>query len=233
MTACEHPDPHRLAASEGGAATNARWALDGKAIYFLSSRSGSDQVWRVDASQDKAAPVQVTHLPVDVGTFRIAPDGNTLVVSIAVFPDCETPECTKQRLDARAANKASGVLYDKLFVRHWDSWADGTRNHLFALKLDASGAVTGDPVPLMKGFDGDTPSKPFGGDEDFAISPDSQTLVFSARLAGRTEPWSTNFDLWQVKFDGSAPPDDLTKNNPAWDAAPLFSPDGKRSPTRP
>ena len=225
-TACEHPDPHRLSASEGGA-TDARWSPDGKAVYFLSSRSGSDQVWRVDVSQDKAAPVQVTHLPVDVGTFRIAPDAHTLVVSMAVFPDCETPECTKQRLDARAANKASGVLYDKLFVRHWDSWVDGTRNHLFALKLDASGAVTGDPVPLMKGFDGDTPSKPFGGDEDYAISTDSQVLVFSARLAGRTEPWSTNFDLWQVKLDGSAPPVNITKDNPAWDAAPLFSPDGK------
>jgi dipeptidyl aminopeptidase/acylaminoacyl peptidase len=208
-------------------ASNPRWSADGGAIYFLSARSGSNQVWRSDRG-GAGAPVQVTHLPLDVGTFRLAPDGESLVVSQAVFPDCETPACTKQRMDAKAGVKSTGALYDKLFVRHWDSWADGTRNHLFALALDSHGVARGDPLPLMPHFDGDVPSKPFGGDEDFAISPDSRTLVFSARLAGRTEPWSTNFDLYRVPMDGRAAPANLTAGNPAWDAAPIFSPDGTR-----
>jgi acylaminoacyl-peptidase len=46
-------------------------------------------------------------------------------------------------------------------------------------------------------------------------------------VAGKTEPWSTNFDLWQVPADGSAPPLNLTAGNPAWDAAPAVSPDGR------
>jgi acylaminoacyl-peptidase len=218
--------PARLAASDGGA-TNPRWAPDGKSIYVLSSRSKSAQVWRTGADGQHA--VQVTNLPLPVGAFALAPDGHTLVVSLPVFPDCETPTCTKQRLDARQAGKASGRLFDKLFIRHWDEWADGTRNHLFALHLDPTGAVTGTPVPLMPHFDGDVPSKPFGDDTDFTISPDSHTLVFSARVAGRTEPWSTNFDLFQVSLDGNAatPPRNLTASNPAWDGTPVFSPDGK------
>ncbi|MEJ0045559.1 MAG: hypothetical protein WDN04_05030 [Rhodospirillales bacterium] len=114
---------------------------------------------------------------VPVGAFAVAPDGRTLVVSLAVFPDCETPACTKKRQDARKSQKNSGQVYDKLFVRHWDEWADGTRNHLFALHLDAAGVATGDAVPLMAHFDGDTPGKPFGDDADFAISPDSRTVV--------------------------------------------------------
>jgi acylaminoacyl-peptidase len=221
--------PVRLAASAGGA-TNPRWSPDGNAIFFLSMRSGSAQVWRTDLSAAPigTAPVQVTKLPVPVGTFAISPDGNTLVVSLAVFPDCETPACTKQRLDARKSQKATGQIFDKLFVRHWDEWADGTRNHLFALHLNAQGIAGGTPTPLMAHFDGDTPSKPFGDDADFAISPDSHTLVFSAREAGRTEPWSTNFDLFEVKLDGTEAPKDLTVANPAWDAAPSFSPDGKQ-----
>ncbi len=236
--ACANPVPVKLAASAGGASAPA-WAPDGKSIYFLSSRAGSAQVWRIDAGANASfeVPVQVTKLPLDVGAFRVAPNGQTLVVAQAVFPDCETPACTKQRQDAQAKQKATGKLYDHLFVRHWDEWADGTRNHLFALALNGHGIAASPPVPLMAHFDGDTPTKPFGGGEDFAISPDSKTLVFSARLAGRTEPWSTNFDLYQVKLDGSAAPANLTAQNPAWDGSPVFSPDGTklayRATTRP
>src|SRR5262249_47189534 len=72
----------------------------------------------------------------------------------------------------------------------------------------------------------DVPSKPFGGDENFDFSPDGATLVFSARIAGRTEELSTNFDLYQVPVDGSAAPRDLTADNPAWDAQPVFLKNG-------
>ncbi|WP_371811025.1 prolyl oligopeptidase family serine peptidase [Caulobacter sp. S45] len=215
-----------------GDATSPRWSADGKALFVLSGRSGSDQVWRVGL--DGGAPMQVTHLPLDVGAFRVSPDGRTLVVSMAVFPDCETPACTAQRVAGRKADKASGQVFDHLFVRHWDTWADGTRNHLFAVRLDGGGDTA---VPLMAHFDGDTPSKPFGGDEDFALSPDGRTVFFSARTAGRTEPWSTNFDIWRAPVDGSAPPVDLTAANPAWDAEPVVSADGRslayRAQTRP
>ncbi len=219
---CGDHAPHRLPASDGGA-SSPRFSPDGRSITFLSHRSGSNQLWRSDIAG--ASAMQVTHLPLDIGSYRMAPDGHSLVVSMAVFPDCDTPDCTRQRLDKRA-KEATGVLYDKLFVRHWDEWADGTRNQLFAIGLDAQGNA-GAARPLMRGFDGDVPGKPFGGDDDFAISPDAKTLVFSARLAGRTEPWSTNFDLYQVPLDGGSAPVDITADNPAWDAAPSFSPDGR------
>jgi acylaminoacyl-peptidase len=216
----------RMAISEGGA-SGARWSADGKTLYFMSSRAGgSDQVWRTDAAGEHAA--QVTHLPLDVGAFRLSPDGKAIVVALAVFPDQDDPAATKARMEATKTKKASGVLYDHLFVRHWDAWADGTQNHLFSLSLDAKGEATGAPVPLMKGFDGDAPGKPFGGDEDFDISKDGKTVFFSARLAGRSEPWSTNFDLYATPIDGSAAPKDLTADNPAWDAHPVVSPDGTK-----
>ena len=52
-------------------------------------------------------------------------------------------------------------------------------------------------------------------------------MYFDVRIAGRSEPWSTNFDIYKVPADGSAAPVNLTAENKAWDAYPVPSPDGK------
>ena len=213
--------PRVFAGAEGGAAP--RWSADGRSLYFLSGRGGSDQVWRAPVRGGEA--VQVTRLPLDVGAYRLSLDGKRLFVSMAVLPGAEEPAATKARLDARLAGKSSGVIYDKLFIRHWDTWADGTKNHLFAVDLAGDGSRA---TPLTPGFDGDVPSRPFGGDDDFAVSPDGRTVYFSARVAGRIEPLSTNFDIYAVPADGSAAPKNLTAANTAWDAGPVASPDGRR-----
>ncbi len=203
-----------------------RWAPDGGSLYFLSTRSGSSQVWVIDPRGGEAR--QVTDLLLDAGNLVVGPAGDRLAVTLEVFPDCPAEEgesviaCTARRLEERAAGKVTGRVYDRLFVRHWDSWKDGRRSHLFV--VPASG---GEPVHLTAGFDGDVPSKPFGGAEEIAFAPDGNGLVFAAREAGSSEAWSTDFDLWYAPVDGSAPPRCLTEANEAWDTAPTFSPDGK------
>ncbi|MDB6092246.1 MAG: peptidase [Gammaproteobacteria bacterium] len=197
-----------------------RWAPDSRTIYFLSTRSGQSQVWRLAIAGGEAT--RVTDYPLDIDSLKVSPRGDVLAVSMAVLPECTDLRCTKDMLDARGKDKATGRIYDKLFIRHWDAWSNGTRSHLFAARLNAAGTSASAPVDLSKSLDADVPSKPFGGDEDFAFSPDAASLVFSARIAGRTEPWSTNFDLFRVAVDGSAAPQNLTANNPAWDAQPVF-----------
>jgi acylaminoacyl-peptidase len=204
-------------------ATSPRWSADGRYVYYMTPEG---QVWRIAPAT--GAKQQMSKLPLEVEAFQLAADGKRAVVALAVFPDCPTLECTATRLDARKKTKRSGTVYDRLFVRHWDTWADGTRNHLFAVDLGDGAAPATGAVSLMRDFDGDSPSKPFGGDDDFAISPDSGNVVFSAKLAGRTEAWSTNFDLYEVPLDGSRPPADLTADNAAADAGPVFSPDGSQ-----
>jgi dipeptidyl aminopeptidase/acylaminoacyl peptidase len=203
-----------------------RWAPDGRAIYFLSTRGGSQQVWRL--RMDGGDAEKATSLPVEVGSFAVAKDGARLLVSAEVFPDCSgTPQgalaCTARRLEERAGVKASGRLYTRLPVRHWDEWEDGRRSHLFVVPL-AGGA----PVDLMRSMDADCPSRPFGDADDYAFTPDGKGVVFSAKDAGREEAWSTNFDLFLVPADGSSDPRNLTPSNKAADVKPAFSPDGKR-----
>ncbi|MBW8858329.1 MAG: S9 family peptidase [Caulobacter sp.] len=228
--------PRRLAVSDGGA-SSPRWSPDGKALYFVSGRTGGlDQVYRTDAAGETA--VQVTKAPFDVGAFKIAPDGKTIVIAQAVFPDCDTLECTKDRLAAKGAQKTTGVVYDKLFIRHWDTWADGTQNHLYALKLNEAGVAIGAPVALMNGFNGDAPTKPFGGDEDFAITPDGKAVVFSAKPADREESCKTEAWLAMKRPGFEADRfaimiregDKVRELSPAWDRSAqsiAWSADGK------
>jgi len=197
-----------------------QWSANGKSIWFLSTRSGSSQVWRMPV--DGGEPEQKTTLPLDVGGFLLSPDGAHLALAMEVFPECETIACTKSKLDENEKRKMSGRIYEKLFMRHWDTWKDGRRSHIFIMPV-----AGGEPIDVMKGLDADSPSKPFGGMEEIAFTPDSKALVFTARDAGREEAWSTNFDLYLVPVDGSAAPKNLTPANKAWDTAPVFSPDGK------
>jgi dipeptidyl aminopeptidase/acylaminoacyl peptidase len=205
-------------------ATDPEWSPAGDAIYFLSGRSGSSQVWRLPLSGGEAS--KVTDLPLDVDNFRLSPQGDRLLFSMAVYRDCADLACSKKRADEQAKVKASGKVYDKLFVRHWDTWADGRNNVLYAAPIDASGKVSAEPVSLSGKLDGDVPSKPFGDHDEYHFSPDGKTVAFSARIAGKTEAWSTNFDVYTVPVTGGEPKN-LTADNQAWDTKAIYSPDGK------
>jgi dipeptidyl aminopeptidase/acylaminoacyl peptidase len=198
----------------------ARFAPDGKSVVFLSGRSGSSQVWRI--AVDGGEATQVTTLPVDVGAVLPFPDGKRLLLAMDVFPDAPSLAESAKRQEATAKSKQKVRAYDQLPVRHWDSWDDGTRSHLFVLREGAAG----EPVDLMKGLPFDAPTKPFGGLEEVAIARDGSEVVFASKMVGATDAWSTNVDLWAVPSDGSAKPRSLTIANPATDTQPVFSHDG-------
>lgn len=198
---------------------------DGQTLYFLSAKSGSMQLWKQSLAGGDA--MRISDYPLDIGSYKFSPDGKSVIVSLEVFNDCADLACTKKRLDGEEASKATGAVYDKLFIRHWDTWADGRRNQLFNASFSADGKLVGEPKKITNGIDGDVPSKPFGDASEYAFAPDGKTIVFSVRIAGTTEAWSTNFDLYSVAADGNGAPKNLTAGNPAMDTGPLFSHDGK------
>ena len=216
--------PQRLTDRELNA-TAPRWAPDGKSVYFLAKSDQWVQVWQQALEEGRSAK-PVTQLDLDVNSYKISPDGRQILLSIDVFTDCADLACTRERLDSESNDQVSGRLYHSLFVRHWDTWSDGRRSQLFIADLDEAAAI-GSPKLLTRDIDGDVPSKPFGDATEFAFSADGQTVYFDARVAGESEAWSTNFDVYSVPADGSEPPRNLTLANLAWDAYPLPSHDGK------
>ena len=213
-------EARRLTSFEGGD-SHPRWAPDSQSVFYLTGQSSSSQVWRAEVGADGDEPKQVTELPLDVSGFTLSPDGKQLAVALEVFVDCPDLACTVDRLNERSESKSSAMVYDQLFVRHWDTWKDGRRSHVFVVPV-----AGGKAVDVSRGLNGDVPPKPFSGMEEVTFTPDGKSVVFSVRLAGSAEPWSTNFDLYAAPVDGSEAPKQVT-SNPAWDSHPTFSPDGK------
>ncbi|QOW22791.1 S9 family peptidase [Novilysobacter avium] len=203
------------------------FAPDGKNVYFLSSKSGSSQLYAIAANGGK--PRQISKFPLDVGSFLISPDGRRVAFSVEAFVDCGSDlACTRKRVDEREASPATGTVYDRMFVRHWDTWSDGRLNRVFVADLPTARGTVTTATAIAGDVIGNVPSRPFGDNGDYAWSPDGKSLVLSARKADRTEPWSTNFDLYQVNADGSGAARNLTADNPATDSGPVFNADGSK-----
>ncbi len=219
--------PPRQFSPEGWSVNSAALSADGQSVYFLSAKNGSQQLYVMPLNG--GAPRQLTDFPVGVDSYRVSPQDDRVLFSTGVFQDCGSDlDCTSKRLKAEETSKTSGQVYDSMFVRHWDTWADGRRNTLFVAPLPAANAAAVKGASAISAtLAGDAPSKPFGGNDDFVWSPDGKSVVASIRVQGSQEPWSTNFDLYKLDAAGKKAPVNLTARNPAWDAGPVFSADGK------
>jgi len=205
--------------------TDPAWSPDGQFVYFLSSRSGSSQLWRIALNGGEAT--QVTDLPLDVGSYRVNADGNVLVVSLQTYTDCEDLDCTVTRNEELEEKQTTGVAYDSLFMRHWDQWLTQKRSRLFAMPLADGFANGSEAVLVSKDVDADVPSRVWGGNEEYAVSADGSIVYFAARIRDSKEPTSTNFDIYSAPANGRGRTVNLTKSNLAWDTQPVLSPDGK------
>jgi dipeptidyl aminopeptidase/acylaminoacyl peptidase len=208
--------PEKLAASQQLDENDPQ--IVGSTVYF----SADDAIWSVPVTG--GTPRRLTSFKGGFNGFKVAPTGDRLVVWADRKPGAPSLE---PAMDKKDPNAGSARVYDQMFVRHWDSWADGSRSQLFVLPLTSAGAP-GNGKAVVGALVGDTPSKPFGGGEEVAWSPDGRTLYFAMREAGRIEATSTNLDIFQVAADGSSAPVNITDANDATDNQPAVSPDGRK-----
>jgi dipeptidyl aminopeptidase/acylaminoacyl peptidase len=223
--------PTRIADLADAAESAPAFSPDGKRLYFISGKSGSDQIWVLDLANPGATPVQASSFKADVAGFVLSPDGKRVLAWGDVSRDCPTLGCEKSG-DSSQPGPGSGRHYrdGTGFVRHWDQWeTPGNYSRGFAFALDGEGKVAGAGVALdgpAGTLTGDTPTKPFGGNEELAWAADSQSAFFVARQADRHEPLSTDTDVWHSMLDGKAP-HKASKDNRGTDTMPAASPDGQ------
>ena len=209
-------DAPRQLTREGTRNERPRWSPDGKRIAFISNRGGSQQVWLMDPDGSKARPL--TEVPTEAGGVTWSPDGSRLLFTSEVYPDCPDMACNKKRAEERANNPVKAKVFDALLYRHWASYRDDKRSHLFVIA-----AAGGAPLDLTPG-DHDVPPFSLGDPDDYAFSPDGREVAYTSNVE-KVEATSTNKDIFLAPVTGSSPKKITT--NPAWDGTPRYSPDGR------
>jgi dipeptidyl aminopeptidase/acylaminoacyl peptidase len=205
-----------------------RWSPDGKHLLFESNRSGTNQLWVIALDGGEAR--QLTTISTGAGDAVWSPDGTKIAFASAVYPEFsdkpfkEADAANKKKLDEVEKNPVKAKVFNRLFFRHWDSYVEDKRQHLFVMPFNKGKG--GEPKNVTPGDRDATPtSTTFSSGEDFTFSPDGNYLITTA-TPDRDEAWSTNYDLLRVPVHGGTP-EVLTRDNPAADGSPQFSPDGK------
>lgn len=227
LVAADGKSPPRQLTTTDKKDNHPRWSPDGKSILFESTRSGSSQLWVIDIAGGEAK--KITDISTGAGTALWSPDGKSVAFVSAVFPEfselpfAESDAKNKEKNEAIEKDPVKAKVFTRLFYRHWDSYVDDKRQHLFV--VDADGKNCRDVTPGDR--DAYPTSTTFSVGDDFTFSPDSKHLIFTA-VPAIDESWSTNHDLCRVSIDNKSKDwETLTKDNPAADGCPRFSPDGK------
>jgi len=229
-----------------------RWAPDGKRFAFISTKEGGSQIWIADFDSAAGTVTAVhawTFFGMEAGGELWSSDGKTIVFTSDVYPECDNPgffkqyNCNLGKRDEAEKSKVKALVFDHLLYRHWNSYKEGKRSHIFAIAApaaDESWDSSKKPARLnsyrdLTPGDYDAPVFSLGGQDDYAFSPDGQEICYTSNH-DKNPAASTNNDLWIVPVSvgaGDSPAQvlaktkNITADNPASDSTPLYSPDGR------
>ena len=212
---------------------SAQWNADGSAIYFLSDRSGTMQVWRMNASGGDATRItgdgDGEGVP-DVEGFGVSPDERHIwwvqTVHVAARKSSDLYE-DMPRSKAR--------IYDDLMARHWDYWDEGDYRHIFVAEL-GEGLVTGGTDIIGADAAWDAPLAPYFDMAEIAWNHAGTMLAYTCKpLTGTAYAVSTDSDIFVYSLESGATQnickpvgiESKRHDMPGYDKYPVWSPDDR------
>lgn len=194
---------------------------DGKSVVYrvttpsIADNSFTSKVYTVPVTGGNAQ--EITDYQSLLDNSKISPDGKYILYHEAVKLTPVYGNDFYPNLD-----KSTVQIYDALGYRHWDTYADGTYNHVF-YKLNQ---VESTGVDILEGQPYHSPTQPFGGASDYIWHPDSKQILYvSKKLVGTEYANSTNTDIYAYHLE-TKKTENLTANNPGYDTHPQFSSQG-------
>ena len=198
--------------------SNARWGAQGKKIYFLSDRSGSSELWSIDA--DGKNMKQLTNLAQPINAFELSPAGDKIWYT------------TQIKVEENAKDiypnfpKSNVKIYDDLMVRHWNYWLDGTYSHLIV--ADIVGDTIKNGIDIMQDEPWDVPLAPNFDISEITWNNEGTQIAYTAKkLKGYEAAISTNSDIYLYDI-ASGKTRNLTEGMVGYDRYPVFSPNDTR-----
>ncbi len=207
------------------------WKL-GRVSVLGISKDGKSVVYKVaiPSVEENKSNSKFYTIPVNGGNATEVNDTKDLVYDKNVSPDgkyiLSSQEVKINKVLGKDIypnlDKSNAQVYNSLDYRHWDTYNDGSHNHVFyAENIDKA-----TPIDIMANEPYDSPQKPHGGDEDFIWSPDSKSIIYVSKKKFGTEyAISTNTDLYEYNLETKTTKN-LTEANKGYDTNPTFSPTG-------
>lgn len=196
---------------------NALWRPDGERIGYLSTKSGTVQMWEIEP--DGSNPVQVTNISGGITGFEYSPDMNYIYFTKRVKIEEDAHDMHPDLPEANA------LIYDDLMYRHWDKWHDYSYNHIFIAPYFDGGI--GRYYGIMDNEPWSSPLPPFGNISQISWTPDGEKLAYTCKKkTGKEWTLSTNSDIYLFDIE-TLETTNLTGFNKGYDRNPVFSPDGK------
>ncbi|MFW5778107.1 MAG: S9 family peptidase [Bacteroidota bacterium] len=199
---------------------NPVWSPDGKKIAFVSGRNEQPgQIYILDLEMGGEAK-QITELPVSTFSLQWFPDGKKIAFGANILPEYNGDfEKLDSLIKEKKESKISAKATENTMYRFWDKWlTDGYLPSLFSVNIN-----TNEVIDLLPGD-----YNYFGmmGGVSYDIAPDGEQIALSRNST--PPPYDKlNYDIFLLKTDGSGQITNITADNEASDANPLYSPDGK------
>lgn len=149
-----------------------------------------------------------------IGNRNISPDGKYILSHESVKIKNNSSKDFYPTLD-----KSNVYIYDHLNYRQWDTWEDGSFDHVFVTEK----SNPQNKIDIMSGEPYDCPTKPHGGVEDYTWSADGKTVVYVAKKKyGTAYATSTNTELYAYDL-ASGKTTNLTEGNMGYDINPSYN----------
>jgi dipeptidyl aminopeptidase/acylaminoacyl peptidase len=205
-----------------------RFSPDGKRLIWTSKATDPTQIWMSSFTPESGGldgtPHQVTNISTGASGAIWSPDGKNIVFVSSVYPDAKDDAENKRRDEELGKSKVKAKIFTKLLYRHWASYTDFKRSHLFVVSAEADASQPNAARDLTPG-DHDVPPFNLGGQDMYAISPDGLELAYTTNI-DEVEAISTNNEIFLVPMAGPAAAGKKVSTSPGSDATPIYSPDG-------
>ena len=197
------------------------WSPNGAMIAFVAKRGEDKQQQLYVIAVDGGEARRVTNVPTGVIAPKWFPDSRRIAFLSQVWPDLNSWADMDKRMTERHEAKMTARVWDQAPVTHWDHFRDDRQTHIYSISIDG-----GEPQPITVAsgvwLDAAEPDP-----NSYDVSPDGAEVAFAVNVD--RSGIDTNFDIFTLPVESGSPQNltNVSKDNPADDFAPSYSPDGK------